>query len=292
VQPDTSGTVRWIQLKAAALLLLAAMAVITWFFLTRSGTDQHETGEEEPLSIAVLPFDDLSPESGQRHFVEGITQDLITDLSHQPGLQVISPNTVFAYRNTLIDERAIAEQLGVRFLVRGAVQRSDDQLRINVRLLEAATGVTLWAERFSGAANTIFTIQDELVAGVTQGLRRELTSEPLPLERSGATQSLEAYDEYLLGVEYYGRIAPSDNVVAMEHFRRAIELDRNFARAHAGLALAWSRRAIDITHAFGISTQGPNAAGPPAGCYRQGWLAGLSRPNTGPIQQSSVIRRY
>ncbi|MGB5774600.1 MAG: tetratricopeptide repeat protein [Sedimenticolaceae bacterium] len=239
-----SGT--WYRWTAALLLLvLVAAVLLTWLILQEFFVDPHVPGVVQSPTIAVMPFEDLSPQSEQRYFVDGITYDLITDLSQQPGLQVISPNTTFAYRNTRIDERVIAKELGVRYLVRGAVQRSQEQLRVNARLLEAETGATLWARRFTGAAATIFSIQDELVSGISRGLQQELTGEYRPFERSGVTQSLEAYDEYLLGREHYGRVTPNDNLIAMQHFTRAIELDPNFARAHAGLALTWSRRAID-----------------------------------------------
>jgi TolB-like protein/DNA-binding winged helix-turn-helix (wHTH) protein/Tfp pilus assembly protein PilF len=233
------------RLRAALLLVLVAAVLLTWLILQEFFVDRHAPGVAQPPTIAVMPFEDLSPQSEQRYFVDGITHDLITDLSQQPGLQVISSNTTFAYRDTSIDERVIAKELGVRYLVRGAVQRSQEQLRVNARLLEAETGATLWAKRFTGAAATIFLIQDELVSGISRGLQQELAGEYQPFERSGVTQSLEAYDEYLPGREHYGRVTPNDNLIAMQHFSRAIELDPSFARAHAGLALTWSRRAID-----------------------------------------------
>ncbi|MGB5496463.1 MAG: winged helix-turn-helix domain-containing protein, partial [Sedimenticolaceae bacterium] len=174
-----SGT--WYRWTAALLLLvLVAAVLLTWLILQEFFVDPHVPGVVQSPTIAVMPFEDLSPQSEQRYFVDGITYDLITDLSQQPGLQVISPNTTFAYRNTRIDERVIAKELGVRYLVRGAVQRSQEQLRVNARLLEAETGATLWARRFTGAAATIFSIQDELVSGISRGLQQELTGEYRP----------------------------------------------------------------------------------------------------------------
>jgi TolB-like protein/Tfp pilus assembly protein PilF len=242
--PHASRAPTWGRLKGASLLLLAIVAVAS-LFLPLPETDHREAVRGEPLSVAVLPFDNLSSDPSQEYFVAGITHDLITDLSRQARLRVISPNAAFAYRDAPIDERAVARELGVRFLVRGAVQRSDDQLRINARLLEAETGVTLWAHRFSGAAGSVFAIQDELLSGIVDGLGEKLTGGLKPFRRGGATQSLTAYDEYLLGRDYYGRITPQDNALAMQYFGRAIELDPSFARAHAGLALTWSRHAID-----------------------------------------------
>ena len=174
-EPGAPGSGRRYRWTAALLLALVAAVLLTWLISQKFFVDRHAPGVDQPPTIAVIPFEDLSPQSEQRYFVDGITNDLITDLSQQPGLQVISSNTTFAYRNTRIDERVIAKELGVRYLVRGAVQRSQEQLRVHARLLEAETGATLWAKRFTGAAPTMLSIQDELVSGRSRGLHQELS---------------------------------------------------------------------------------------------------------------------
>lgn len=107
-------------------------------------------------SVAVIPFDVLGEDSSQTYFAEGITLDLITELSRIPNLLVIAPGTVFSYRDTAADDRTIPAELGVRYLILGAVQRIGDRVRINLRLLEASRGRTLWAERFAGKTGSLF----------------------------------------------------------------------------------------------------------------------------------------
>jgi adenylate cyclase len=230
---------------AAALVIASLAMVVLW----RSKAPEIVTGPERPsneaASVAVIPFDVLDADASQSYFAEGISLDLITELSRVPGLLVIAPGTVFSYRDTAADDRTIASELGVRYLIRGGVQRIGEQIRINVRLLESGRGTTLWAERFSGKTGGLFRMQDEVVEGITKALSLKLELPERPPERSGATQSIAAYDEFLRGRERYGRLTPEDNRIARGHFERAIALDPGFARAYAGLALAWSRLAID-----------------------------------------------
>jgi TolB-like protein/DNA-binding winged helix-turn-helix (wHTH) protein/Tfp pilus assembly protein PilF len=231
-------------LFAGALLFAAVGLIAIWFWRSPAVTPSLDLENETAASVAVMPFDVLGDDPSQTYFAEGISLDLITELSRIPSLLVIAPGTVFGYRETTADDRTIAAELGVRFLIRGAVQRIGKQVRINVLLLEADSGQTFWAERFAGDADSLFQIQDEVVEGIARGL-------PVRLDLSGratrdsATQSIAAYDEFLKGRERYGRLTPDDNRDARQHFERAVSLDPGFARAYAGLALAWSRLAID-----------------------------------------------
>ena len=244
-----AGTVKhrsWRRPAFVALLLIVVVAVIAmlnWRSAEEFTSNSFE--EDKNPSIAVIPFDVLSEDTSQDYFAEGITLDLITELSRLPGLLVIAPGTVFGYRETEVDDRVIASELGVLYLIRGGVQRAGDRVRINVRLLETTRGRTLWAERFVGDTDSVFQIQDEVVEHIAAALQVRLAQSMLPLRRSGATKSIAAYDEFLRGQERYGRRTPEDNRVAQLHFERAITLDPSFARAYAGLALAWSRLAID-----------------------------------------------
>jgi len=229
---------------AWALLFAAVGLIAVWFWKSPEITTRPELARATAASVAVLPFDVLGDDPSQTYFAEGISLDLITELSRIPGLLVIAPGTVFGYRETSADDRTIASALGVRYLIRGAVQRIGKRVRINVRLLEADSGRTLWAERFAGDTDSLFWIQDEVVEGIARGLpvRLDLAGRAT---RDDATHSIAAYDEFLRGRERYGRLTPEDNRIAREHFERAISLDPGFARAYAGLALAWSRLAID-----------------------------------------------
>jgi TolB-like protein/Flp pilus assembly protein TadD len=233
----------WVLGGSLLIALVAFLAIWDW----RSGDEPSpvEPPAGTTTSIAVIPFDVLGEDASQTYFAEGITLDLITELSRIPGLLVIAPGTMFGYRKTAMTDREIASELNVRYLIRGGVQRIGDRVRINIRLLEADRGSTLWADRFAGETDSLFRIQDQVVEGIASALPMQLALSHPPLERNGATESIAAYDEFLRGRERYGRLTPEDNRVARYHFERAIALDPGFARAHAGLALAWSRLAID-----------------------------------------------
>ncbi len=228
---------------AALVALGLAVAVGLWIG-TNPNEASTELGGPEP-SIAVLPLDTLADAPGQSYFAEGITLDLITELSRIPGLLVIAHGTASGYRRSNASDPELGEQLGVSYLVRGGVQRSRDRLRINVRLIETGKASTLWAGRFEGEQGQVFRIQDQVVAGIAEALRDAL-QQPLDVPKRGqATRSIAAYDAFLRGQERYGRRTPDEHREALALFERAASLDPAFARAYAGQALAWSRLAID-----------------------------------------------
>ena len=113
-------------------------------------------------SIAVLPFDNLSGDPNQEYFTDGMTDDLITGLSKLKGLLVIARNSTFTYKGKSVKVQQVAEELGVRYVVEGSVRRAGEQVRINVQLIEAATGHHLWAERYDGKMADIFALQDQI----------------------------------------------------------------------------------------------------------------------------------
>jgi adenylate cyclase len=227
------------------LAVAAVAAVLLWMQPPREPATPVPQAPAE-TSVAVIPFDALGESAEQQAwFAEGITLDLITELSRIPDLLVIAPSTSFGYRESGEDDGTIARALGVEYLIRGAVQRFKERIRIHVRLIEADGGRTLWAERFAGDTESLFRIQDEVVAGIADTLPVRLALSRQSPAPTGATRSIAAYEEFLRGRERYGRLTPEDNRAARRHFERAIELDPGFARAHAGLALAWSRLAID-----------------------------------------------
>jgi TolB-like protein/Tfp pilus assembly protein PilF len=203
-----------------------------------------ETPARAP-SIAVLPFDNLAADPARDYFANGLTEDLITDLSKVPALLVVARNSVFAYKDSDAPAERIGRELGVRFLLLGSVRREDRQLRLNVRLVDSQDARTVWAERYDRELTDIFRLQDELRSRIVAALKIELTpSTGLRPETSHAA-SVEAYDELLRGLDHYGRRSFEDNELAKAHFQRAIELDPGYARAYAALALAWSRDAVD-----------------------------------------------
>jgi TolB-like protein len=196
-------------------------------------------------AVAVLPLKNLGVSPEQDYFANGVTADLITDLSKVSGLLVIAPGSVFAYTDTDAGPRQISAELDVDYVVVGSVQRAGDQLRVNVQLIKADHERALWAERYAGQLSEIFDIQDRLTAAVIAALEVELA----PVEREflakRPTESIAAYDDYLRGLEAHGHRSREQNLIARGHFQRAIGFDPTFARAYAGLAMTHSRDAID-----------------------------------------------
>jgi len=186
-------------------------------------------------AIAVLPFTNLSSDPEQEYFVDGLAEDLITDLSKVPGLFVISRHSSFAYKGKSVDVRSIAKDLGVRFLVEGSVRRAVARIRINVQLIDAEDGIHLWADRFDRDLTDIFSLLDEVVGKIVNALA-DLLPSARTISRHRAT-NLEAYDLFVRGRVLVTQSAES-NRAARALLEKSIELDPNFADAHAWLAMS------------------------------------------------------
>lgn len=191
-------------------------------------------------SIAVLPFATLSDDMGQDYFADGMTEDLITDLSKISALFVIARNSSFAYKGQPVEIRRIAEELGVRYVLEGSVRRAGDQIRINAQLIDATTGGHLWAERYDGSLTDVFALQDDVTRNIVTALAVNLTVQEEARQGDRYTTNVEAYDAFLQGWEFYQRYSAADFIRAIVHFERAIELDPDYGRAYAALAsLHW-----------------------------------------------------
>ena len=190
---------------------------------------------EEP-SIAVLPFDNMSSDPEQEFFADGMTEDLITDLSNIVGLFVISRNATFTYKDKSIKPRQVAEDLGVRYLLEGSVRRVGNQVRINVQLIDAVTGFHLWAKRYDGPLTDVFGLQDKVVGQIAAALEINLTGTGTGRLGENETDVAEAYDAFLEGWELYRRDTREDTIKAIPFFERALELDPDYGRAYAALA--------------------------------------------------------
>ena len=191
-----------------------------------------KSAEAHGHSIAVLPFINLSGDSAQAYFTDGITDDLITDLARLPGLMVIARNSSFAYKGKHVRPQQIAQELGIRYLLEGSVQRQGDRLRINAQLIDAIGGQHLWAERYSGTLEDVFALQDKVIGEIVAALKLEL---PDTTGRS-ETSNPAAYDALLQGLERLRQGSETETLAAIEAFERAVELDPDYARAHASLA--------------------------------------------------------
>jgi adenylate cyclase len=188
-------------------------------------------------SIAVLPFTNMSGDAEQEYFSDGMTEDLITDLSKISALFVIARNSSFAYKGRLVKVQEIGRDLGVRFVLEGSIRKSGNRVRITAQLIDAESGGHLWAERFDRDLTDIFATQDEVVEKIVRALAVTLTQgEEKRLGRRG-TAKIEAYEAYLRGRQLLSRSTREAIAQARAMYRRAIELDPTYAVPHAGLAL-------------------------------------------------------
>ena len=180
----------------------------------------------------MLPFINLSGDSAQAYFTDGITDDLITDLARLPGLLVIARNASFAYKGKQVRPQQIAQELGIRYLLEGSVQRQGERLRINAQLIDAVGGQHVWADRYSGTMEDVFALQDKVIGQIVAALQLEL---PDTSGRS-ETSNPAAYDALLQGLERLRQGSATETTAAIEAFERAVALDPDYARAHASLA--------------------------------------------------------
>ena len=187
-------------------------------------------------SIAVLPFSNMSGDPEQEYFSDGITEDIITDLSKISGLWVAARNTVFTYKGKPVKVEQIARDLGVAYILEGSVRKAGARVRVTGQLISAKDGGHLWADRFDRDLTDIFAIQDE----ITRAIVEQLTVKLLPQEKKSIerpqTDNIEAYTYYLRGREFLHRHTKSYYQVARRMFTKAIELDPRYARAYAGIA--------------------------------------------------------
>jgi TolB-like protein len=193
------------------------------------------------LSIAVLPFLNLSPDRENEYFSDGMSEELAGVLARVPGVRVASRTSVFAFKDKGLDARQIAERLGVGILVEGSVRKIGHRIRLNVQLVNASDGCDLWSQSYERTMEDVFTLQEELSRAIVAAL---------PLARAGAASSLgrrripavDAYNLYLRGRYSAHKRTVEGFALAIEYFEQAVESDPSFALAHAGLAECWTLR--------------------------------------------------
>jgi TolB-like protein/Tfp pilus assembly protein PilF len=244
---------RWRWAAAGAVVAIAA-ASAGWFTL-RAPAGDASLPLPGHLSIAVLPFTNMSGDPQQDYFADGMTDDLITDLSQVSELFVISRNSTFAYKGQVVDPKQVAKELGVRYLLEGSVQHAGGMVRINAQLIDASSGGHLWADRYDGSLSDVFLLQDQVTRSITEALALRLTAKDRQVLGQQETSVPAAYDAFLRGWEHFRRATPEDYVEAIPYFEQAIALDPNYGRAYAALALdyhwkaskAWNRGVQELT---------------------------------------------
>jgi TolB-like protein/class 3 adenylate cyclase len=237
----TARSWRW---PAAAVAVVLAAGAAAWWRpweppIEPASVERMALPLPDKPSIAVLPFANMSDDPKQEYFVDGMTDGLITELSQVSGLFVISRNSTFVYKGKTVPPKQVSEELGVRYVLEGSVQRVGDQVRINAQLIDALSGGHEWAEKFDGSLADVFALQDKVTRSIADALAIRLTDAERHTLGQQETAVPAAYDAFLRGWEHFRRMTREDNARAVHYFEEAVRLDPDYGRAHAALALAY-----------------------------------------------------
>jgi serine/threonine-protein kinase len=210
----------------------------------RTGTIRVTGLPKEIPSLAVLPFENLSGDTENEFLSDGITEEILTQLSRRRTIRVCARASSFAFRRQQTDVRLIGERLGVRHLLMGSVRRAANRLRVTAQLVDASDGFQRWSERYDRTVDDVFAIQDEIGASIAQALDVTLLGREIPMPAVDRPARLDVYDAYLRGRFLWNRRTEESTRRSIECFSHAITRDSRYANAHAGLADAWVTLAI------------------------------------------------
>jgi adenylate cyclase len=183
----------------------------------------------EKPSIAVLPFDNMSGDPSQEYFSDGLTEQIISGISKVPNLFVIARNSSFAYKGKSINIKRIAQELGVKYILEGSVQRAGERVRITAQLIDATTDYHMWSESYDRELTDIFALQDEITLKLMNTMQIKLTYGEQARLWEGVTTNIQAYDIHMRGSECFLRNNQKDNKQAQRFFNEAINIDKNYA---------------------------------------------------------------
>lgn len=240
----TRSSAQWRLIGSVSLVALIVAGIFYWVYLDGPSeyTRSSDSLRDKP-TIAVLPFANMSGDPDQEYFADGITDDIITDLTRFESIRVLAGSTTFKLRGQKIDYRQLVDELKISHVLEGSVRRSGDKIRISARLISARDSESVWAERYDKPLKDIFNVQDDVSRNIADALSVQLTEhDKLAFERP-TTSSFEAYDLYLQGRRLLDQRTTETNQMALELYEGAIELDPNFARAYGAIAVALIRNA-------------------------------------------------
>ena len=228
----------WKAIAASAVMVLVAGGLIWNFYLRgpqieRARVDKMAFPLPDKPSIAVVPFANMGGDPAQEYFCDGMTDQIITSLSLIPRLFVIARNSTFVYKGKAIKVQKVAEELGVRYVLEGSVQKSEGRVRILVQLIDATQGHHLWSERYDRDLKDLFALQDDIALKIMTALQVKLTEGEYASGIAGGTSNLKALECFWRAEEHFFRFAKEDNAAARKWSEKAIELDPNFAGAWA-----------------------------------------------------------
>jgi TolB-like protein/class 3 adenylate cyclase/Flp pilus assembly protein TadD len=227
-----TARMRWAAMTAALLAIAAFIAGMAMFSRYRA----RSTLVAPEKSIAVLPFESLSEDKANAYFAEGIQEEILTRLSKIAALKVISRTSTAKYKSAPDNLREVGKQLGVATLLEGSVQKANDQIRVNVQLIRAATDSHLWADTFDRKLTDVFAVESEIAKSVADTLKAKLTGSEEHALSARPTENTNAHQLYLKGRYFWNKRTGPDLQTAMDYFKQAIEQDSNYALAYAGLA--------------------------------------------------------
>jgi TolB-like protein/class 3 adenylate cyclase len=234
-RPRSKRSLRWqIAVPALALILLLLGAVGAWRW-----SSPPVSSLSEKASIAVLPFENIGSDPKWDRFADGITEDIITDLSHSKDLNVIARNSTEVYKGKPVDIRQIGRDLNVKYILEGSIQPIDERIRVTAQLVEAHSGSHVWSERYDRPVEDLFAVQNDVtqrIAATIAGSEGAVAEAERSLLRRKPPANLTAFDTYLLGMEAKHKVTKEALIEAEGLYRKAIELDPQLARAYYGLA--------------------------------------------------------
>lgn len=222
----------------AAILSLGLVVAAAWIWRS---PQRSQAGSPPPLSIVVLPFASLSADEGQRYFADAITEDLTTDLSRLANALVISASTARTYEGKPADVKRIGRELGVKYVLEGSIERSNDRVRINAQLIDAEADAHLWADRFDRSADDLFALEDEIIGRIAWALNVELVR----AEAERPTEHADALNDIFRGRALLWRPQSRENYAeAVSVFERALAIDPRSVEAQSFLAISLSSRVL------------------------------------------------
>ena len=225
---------RLLAASAAAMVVLTGIA----FWLLQGHAERSAVVEPAQLSIAVLPFVDMSEAHDQEYFAEGLSEEILNVLAQSTTLRVTARTSSFAFKGRNVDIATVAGALKVTHVLEGSVRKSGERIRVTAQLVDGVGSVHIWSQTYDREATDVFGIQDEIAAAVAESLQVTLTGDahPLPAQTSNAA----AFERYLQGKYFFNRRGESDLVRAQDYFQQALQIDPDYARAWAGLAGVYS----------------------------------------------------
>lgn len=234
-------------------ILVAVIVMITWVIMhppastpTKVPATQPSMAAAVPIqqqAIIVLPFDDISSEADQGYFVDGITEDIITDLSRLSGLKVLARNTSFQYKGKTVDPKIVRQSLKVAYMLEGSVRKAGSRIRVTAQLIDTKTAHHIWADRYDRDLTDVFAVQDDVTQNIVNALAVHLTDQDKASLAHKRTNNIEAYEMFLRAQRLYRVRTMETNKQAQESLKEAIKLDPDYARSYGTLALSLTQAA-------------------------------------------------